>query len=124
MYFHFLNQESDQSMASVAKSAYNDSLYEFHSWIVRGTVTGAVNMLPHKSQFINLIVKSQPSTASATTSSSANVDDGANADLTTVDLNDLSNLRAFAGQQSLPIMRSLYDSCQDLYVGNSLLQLK
>ncbi|VDL96971.1 unnamed protein product [Schistocephalus solidus] len=95
-------QPEEKTLCELAQSAYEETLANHHSWVVRNAVTVAFHALPYRQQFIEKMVAVQP----------------ADTQLTTIEA-----CRDFLLKQGIPALKKAYDVTEAIFKKFDMLNL-
>lgn len=91
--------DNGKTLKTLINESYDASLAPFHSWIIRKGVKVAVNFLPYKEQLIESVIRDQPP------------EDG---------LGSKEAYGVFMRSRTIPILKNVFDCCEDYYTKNKL----
>uniref|UniRef100_A0A0X3NP06 Ceramide-1-phosphate transfer protein n=2 Tax=Schistocephalus solidus TaxID=70667 RepID=A0A0X3NP06_SCHSO len=95
-------EPEEKTLCELAQSAYEETLANHHSWVVRNAVTVAFHALPYRQQFIEKMVAVQP----------------ADTQLTTIEA-----CRDFLLKQGIPALKKAYDVTEAIFKKFDMLNL-
>lgn len=56
----FTTRDPSAKVANIARAAYSNHLSQYHPWVLRGLVYGALSSLPDKTEFLNRLRGEMP----------------------------------------------------------------
>jgi len=101
LYFLFdrLLTDDGGTLKEIVNESYDQTLAQYHPWLIRKGVKVAVNFLPYKEKLIDSIINQQPDV---------------------LRLNTKQGLQSFTAMETIPILKNIFNCCEEIYTKNKL----